>query len=105
VATNTLQISPSFTPHSHGQVAVRPSGLPASSLAIVSHRVLARHRVFTIKRSHGIRSLKVLRGTLWLTATPGGRDVLLSAGDYFILGSNAPFVIEALADAEIILHS
>ena len=81
---------------------IRPDDNVAEPQAAGRRLTLARGQVFTIPRQSGIRSLRVLRGTIWLTATPGSQDVLLAAPDYFALSPNAPFVLEALADTEMI---
>ena len=81
---------------------MHPHDSAAKPQAAGRRLTLARGQVFTIPRQSGIRSLRVLRGTIWLTATPGNQDVLLAAPDYFALSPNAPFVLEALADSEVI---
>ena len=47
--------------------------------------------------------IEVVRGTIWLTGTPAEKDVVLQAGEKFRLAGGEKFVVEALADAEIIL--
>jgi hypothetical protein len=103
VATNSLPSSARLLPDLQRIEAMRQGDAPALSSPAARRIPLARHQVFTIKQSDGLRSLKVLRGTIWLTATPGNQDVLLSAQDHFALGPNAPFILEAMADAEVIL--
>lgn len=82
----------------------RPAETPARLRENSRCLTLARGQVFTIPRRSGVRAIEVLSGTIWLTATPADQDILMSAGDLFPIGPNAPYVLEALTDAEFILH-
>ena len=84
---------------------VRPADTADGHRSIAGRSLtLARGQVFTIPGRFGIGGIEILHGALWLTATPADRDVLLHAGDLFPLGFHAPFVLEALADTEFMLH-
>ena len=84
---------------------VRPAGAATGQHSIAGRSLtLPRGQIYTIPSRLGIGGIEVLHGTLWLTATPADRDVILQAGDLFPLGPNAPFILEALADTEFMLH-
>lgn len=64
---------------------------------------LRRHQVLTIASAAVAGRIQVQQGTVWLTATPGEKDVLLTAGTNLNLTNHYPFVLEALTGAEIVL--
>ena len=49
----------------------------------------------------GVRgaTLRVTRGTLWLTQEDGGRDIVLQPGDNWVVERNGNTVVEAQNDA------
>ncbi len=62
---------------------------------------LAHGAALRLPRQAGLRQVRVLRGTAWLTGNPEQRDEVLQTGDHSILCGTGPFVIEALSDLEI----
>lgn len=82
----------------------RPAEAPARLRENGRCLTQARGQVFTIPRHSDFKAIEVVHGTIWLTATPADQDILMTAGDLFPLGPNAPYILEALADAEFILH-
>lgn len=81
------------------RLCVRSSGAP---IALQNHTVsLPGDRVMALTRASGIRRLEVRAGSVWLTATPAGGDVLLKAGDVFYLKDQWPFILQSMTCAEI----
>ena len=64
---------------------------------------LRRNQVFTIPKMPTTRCIEVRRGEVWLTGTPAERDIVLQMDETLCLANGHPFVVEALADAEIVL--
>lgn len=60
--------------------------------------VLRRSDVAVLKRARGTQ-LRVTCGTLWLTIDGEQRDVVLEAGERFVIGSDADVVLSAIAGA------
>ena len=54
----------------------------------------------------GIRgaTLRVTQGTLWLTQEGDPNDIVLRAGDNFVVESAGVTVVEALGDVPVFLH-
>jgi hypothetical protein len=52
-----------------------------------------------------VRSIEIRAGTVWLTSTPARGDVILQRGDCFDFCLHWPFVVQAIGDATMILHS
>jgi hypothetical protein len=61
---------------------------------------LAKGAVTSVRKSTPAL-LKVLSGQVWLTETPAQRDLVLTAGEEVELRRTAPWVIEALSDAQL----
>lgn len=59
--------------------------------------------VLRLTPENRISRITIVRGTIWLTASPANGDVLLSAGENFSLEGNWPFVVQALGEAAVIL--
>lgn len=57
---------------------------------------LNKHGIAVLKRSRGV-CLAVMRGTAWLTIDGERRDVVLQAGDRFVIESDADVAVSALA--------
>jgi hypothetical protein len=55
--------------------------------------------VLRLTPENRISRITIVRGTIWLTASPANGDVLLSAGENFSLEGNWPFVVQALGEA------
>ena len=66
---------------------------------------LARNELTVLQECSGRRALHVRQGVVWLTGTPACGDIILRGGDRFELGSQWPFLIQALEDAEIELSA
>lgn len=49
------------------------------------------------------REIRVLSGTLWITATPAHDDWLVGAGEVFRCRDQAPYLVEALDTARVVL--
>lgn len=87
---------------------LRPKSAPAAKARVAAHTGaksvwLRRNQVLTIADSSAARRIQVKQGAVWLTGTPGEKDVVLQAEESFDLTNHYPFVIEALAAAEIAL--
>lgn len=63
---------------------------------------LPKGMVWCVERSDSISRLEMVQGTVWITSTPAGGDIVLGPGDACEFGDRWPYVIEALADAEFI---
>jgi DUF2917 family protein len=57
-----------------------------------------------LTRDGGIASVEVRAGLVWLTSTPANQDVLLRSGGRIDLTDDWPFVLQALAETEILLR-
>lgn len=57
---------------------------------------LKAHCILCLARRDGVRSITVLRGTVWITATPSAGDVLLREGEGMVLEQGWPFVLQAM---------
>lgn len=57
---------------------------------------LGAHHILCLARRDGVRSITVLRGTVWITATPSAGDVLLQEGERLVLEQGWPFVLQAV---------
>lgn len=64
---------------------------------------LSSGKTLSVVEYNQFARIQVQRGNVWLTTTPGDRDIVLRRGDDFEFSGNWPVVIEALDDAEIIL--
>jgi hypothetical protein len=67
--------------------------------------MLSRGEVQRIEKTDGVAEIRVIRGTLWLTHTPGEGDIFLHAPASRSLSTGWPVVIEALEDAAVQFHS
>lgn len=74
--------------------------LPRAESRIVELRY---NELLRIDEAEGARCLEVLQGIVWITATPAAGDVLLRAGDRFVLTDCRPFVAQALEPARLLL--
>jgi len=59
---------------------------------------LANREAITLPGVRGA-TLRVTQGILWLTEEAGGRDIVLRAGDNFVVESDGDTVVEAQTDA------
>jgi hypothetical protein len=77
-----------------------PAGISSSEAA---H--LPRGMVVSVGKSDGVSRLEMVQGTLWITSTPAGGDIILGPGEAYVFGDRWPYVIEGLSDAEFIVRS
>jgi len=81
------------------------AGNPESATTQTTSTVvlLGRHQVLTISKENPVCRIQMRRGSIWLTETPGAKDIVLQASEYFCPKESYPLVIEALTEAEVIL--
>jgi hypothetical protein len=65
---------------------------------------LAEHNTISIVDGKGAR-IAVTEGSVWITQDHDPRDVMLTAGESFVLDRNGKTIVEALRDAEVALDA
>lgn len=80
------------------------SSAPGYRLPGAEFIVMAKDEVMRLDATARHQTLRVTKGTLWLTGNGTG-DVLLRGGETFRLDANGPFVIQSLTDAEWVVRS
>ncbi|RYD37120.1 MAG: DUF2917 domain-containing protein [Verrucomicrobiaceae bacterium] len=94
------------TPRPKGRAGggpVIPAAWTGAVIPAPGARELTKDSILRLDRPQDAEavSLEVRSGTVWLTATPADRDILLQAGESLSLRGPWPMILQALTDAAV----